>query len=59
MISFNTVAKLYTRLVEKDKWKKMILEIPQKEDPSDPTKRESKDSTRHGLFYKRWPWWMG
>ncbi len=26
-----------------------------KEDPRDPTNRESKDSTRHGLRYERWP----
>jgi hypothetical protein len=44
-ISSNTSTKLYARLVGKDKQKKRILEIPQKEDESDPTKKESKDST--------------
>ena len=46
-ISSNTFAKLYARLVR--------LGQAEKEDPSDPTKRESKDSTQHGSWYKCWP----
>jgi hypothetical protein len=53
-ISSNTFTKLYVRLVGKDEGEKRILEIPQKEDPSDPTKKESEDSTQRGSFYKCW-----
>jgi hypothetical protein len=49
-ISSNTFAKLYARLIGKDKRKKRILEIPRKEDPSDSTKREFKDFTRPGSW---------
>jgi hypothetical protein len=48
-ISSNTFAKLYARLVG--------LGRTEKEDLSDLTKRESKDSTQHGSLYKHWLQW--